>query len=325
MNTVQIPGVSFPVSRVCLGCAFLGTRESREQAFEIMDYYYSKGGRFFNTAHEYGGGLSERCLGDWVRERGVRNEVVLTSKGGEDVTMPNAAAAHREDLLQDIDESLSRMGLDYLDFYMLHVDDLRVGVDEIVSTMEEIMKSGKIRHYGCSNWTPERQRAAAAYAREHGMQGFVIDEIEFNLARSNQSNQNISKWLDESYIQLHEEDGVCVGAYSSVASGLFEKYIRAGGVSGWHEGLVHLYDNPYNRELAERMKKLSSETGWTTSQIMLAWLAQHPYKFPTFALMGASRVSQLEDSLAYESIVLTPEMKQYLRPDWRDFPEGKRI
>ena len=69
MNTIQIPGVSFPVSQICLGCAYFGSRESKEESYAIMDYYYSRGGRFFNTAHEYSDGISERCLGDWVRDR----------------------------------------------------------------------------------------------------------------------------------------------------------------------------------------------------------------------------------------------------------------
>ena len=158
MKTIQIPGVEFPVSQFCLGCAYLGSRESEELSFALMDCYYEHGGRFLNTAHEYSEGASERTVGKWMRERGVRTEMIVTTKGGEDRRVPGIRALHREDLLEDIDESLMRTGFDYFDFYLLHVDDVRVPVEEVVSTMEEMRKAGKIRYYGCSNWTAARQK-----------------------------------------------------------------------------------------------------------------------------------------------------------------------
>ena len=84
MKTVQIPGVPFAVSQICMGCAPHGTSIPTPAAHEILDYYYANGGFFFNTAHEYGDGLSEKCLGEWVASRGVRDKVIITTKGGED-------------------------------------------------------------------------------------------------------------------------------------------------------------------------------------------------------------------------------------------------
>ena len=331
MKTINIPGVSFPVSQICLGTAFFNSEKyvPKDRSFELMDYYFRQGGRFFNTAHEYGNGLSELCLGEWVRTRGVRDQVILTSKGGEDATrIPHCRAMRREELLEDIDESLERMGLEYLDFYMLHLDDPSVSVEEIVGTMEDIKNAGKIRYYGSSNWSPERQREAAAYAKKMGYQGFVIDEIEYSVARSNNVNENKGiKWLDESFVELHEEDGMCVGAYSALAHGIFQKYAKNGSFEksgglisddGWYK----IFSNPYNREVAERLVKLSKETGWSVVQIQLAWLADHPHNFPCFSIIGASKIYQLEDSLAASDITLTPDMISYLVPDRREFPDG---
>lgn len=325
MKTVQLPRASFAVSGLCMGCAPFGSSVPQQTAHEILDYYYVQGGFFFNTAHEYGNGLSEKCIGDWVRSRGIRDKVIITTKGGEDNCGPSVLTLHREDLLQDMDESLSRLGMDHVDLFMLHVDDPAVEIGEIMETLEDLRKAGKTRYYGCSNWSPERQRAAAGYASAHGCQGFVIDEIEFNLARNNRSNRGVCKWLDESFIALHEEDGVCVGGYSALASGIFSQYVHTGNFDFLVNGKAALFDNPYNREMAQRIRKLSSETGWTAAQIQLAWLMHHPYRFSSFPIIGATETAHLEDSLKAFEIRLTPDMMAYLRPDHRNFPEGKRI
>ncbi len=325
MKTVQIPGVPFAVSQICMGCAPHGTSIPTPAAHEILDYYYSKGGFFFNTAHEYGDGLSEKCLGEWVASRGVRDKVIITTKGGEDGNVPGSLTLHRDDILQDMDESLARLGMDYVDFYMLHVDDPTVEIGEIVETLEELRKAGKLRYYGCSNWSVERQRAAAEYAKAHDYPGFVIDEIEFNLARNNRTNRGVCKWLDEDFIALHEEDGICVGGYSALAAGIFSQYALTNNFDHLVSWRGSLFDNPYNREMAVRIKKLSDETGWTATQIQLAWLTNHPYRFPSFSIIGAGEVAHLEDSLGACDLRLTPDMVDYLRPDPSGFAEGQRI
>ena len=325
MKTVQISRVPFAVSKICLGCAPYGTSIPKPLAHEILDYYYDKGGFFFNTAHEYGDGLSEQCLGEWVRSRSLRDKVIITTKGGEDGKVPGTLTLHREDLIQDMDESLSRLGLDYVDFFMLHVDDPAVDISEILDTLEDLRKAGKMRYYGCSNWSFERQRAASDYAKAHGSPGFVIDEIEFNLARNNRTNRGICKWLDEDFIALHEEDGVCVGGYSAMASGIFSQYALTENFDHLVTWRASLFDNPYNREMSVRIKKLSNETGWTAAQIQLAWLMNHPYRFPSFSIIGAMEIAHLEDSLGACDIRLTPDMMDYLLPDYREFPEGQRI
>lgn len=325
MRTIQIPGVSFAVSQICLGCAPHGTSIPVIEAHKILDYYYANGGFFFNTAHEYGDGLSEKCLGEWVASRGVRDKVIITTKGGEDGNVPGTLTLHREDIIQDMDESLARLGMDYVDFFMLHVDDPNVEIGEILETLEDLRKAGKMRHYGCSNWSVQRQRAASDYAKAHGYQGFVIDEIEFNLARNNRTNRGICKWLNEDFIALHEEDSVCVGGYSALAAGIFSQYALTSNFDHLVSWRGSLFDNPYNREIAARIKKLSDETGRTAAQIQLAWLMNHPYRFPSFSIIGAGEVAHLKDSLAAFDLHLTQEMMEYLLPDYREFPEGQRI
>lgn len=321
MQTTQIPGVSFPVSKLCLGTARFGTLTSKEDSFATLDTYFQLGGRFFNTAHEYGAGQAEAVLGAWIRERGIRDQITVTTKGGEDMTKPRARDMGHDALLQDIDESLTRMGLENVDFYMLHLDDERVSVSEILETLEEIVKAGKARHYGCSNWSVPRQREAEAYAKSHGLQGFVIDEIQFNMAGDNERNINACKYLSPDFIALHEEDGKCIGGYSPLAAGCIAKLIRDGDTRNWRRETALRFDNAYTTEVAKRIKRLSEETGWTPSQIQLAWLLNPPFPFPSFLIFGASAPAQLEDSMRSFDITLTPEMIAWLQPDLRDYPE----
>lgn len=317
MNSIQIPGVAFPVSEFCLGCAYIGTKQNREESFAILDYYFEHGGRFLNTAHEYGFGKSEEAIGQWLRSRKNRDQMILTTKGGE---ANWRADMHREALLQDMDESLIRLGLDYVDFYMLHLDDESIGVDELLETLEEMRKAGKLRHYGCSNWSADRQRDAAAYAKAHGIQGFVIDEIEFNLAGRMVTNEDAAKWLDQKIADLHREDGICVGAYSPLVSGALSKLVRDGDTRNWNSYLSFNYDNPYTREVGRRLSVLCEETGHTAAQLQLAWLLNHPYGFPTFLITGVSSTQQLADSMITFDVEMTPEMIRYLRPDPEEFP-----
>ena len=315
MKSVQIPGVEFPVSQFCLGCAYLGSRESEKLSYELMDYYYENGGRFLNTAHEYSGGASERTVGKWIKERGVRSQMIVTSKGGEDRRVPSSLAMHREDLIEDVDESLVRAGFDYFDFYLLHVDDVTVSVDEVVGTMEEIRKSGKIRYYGCSNWTVGRQKEAAAFAKAHGLSGFKIDEVEMNVAKINRSNDTcISKWLDDEYIVHHKTSGMTVGAYSPVVSGVLAKLAIDGNTDRWSTHAKGWYDLPYNHEVARRLKKMSEETGYTIIQLQLAYVLAQPYGFPNFAISGSSTMEQLVENMKALEINMTPDMIEYLHP-----------
>jgi len=223
---------------------------------------------------------------------------------------------HHDQLLEDIDETLTRTGFDYMDFYLLHLDDESVPVAEIVESMAEIQKAGKIRHYGCSNWSIARQKEADAYALAHGLETFRIDEIEMNLTQRNVKNDDSNiKWLDADYIAYHNTSGRAIGAYSPIAVGLLTKLLRDGDTRAWNPYQIQKYDTPHNRELANRLKKLSEETGYTPTQLQLAWILNQPYDFPCFPIVGASKMYQLEDSLEAVNIELTPDMLSWLHGD----------
>ena len=318
MKTTMIPGFDKPLSSLCLGCAYLGSRENDELSMQIMDTYFENGGRFFNTAHEYGdNGSSEILLGRWARERGVRDQILVTSKGGEDDSAPDHDCRHMryDEVLEDIDEGLMRTGFDYFDFYMLHMDDRRVPVDEILAAMEKAKADGKIRHYGCSNWDIDRMEAAAAYSKEHGLEGFMIDEIEFNMAKNNVANDepdNPSRWMDRSYIEYHKKTNMAYAAYTPIVYGNLTKLLRDGDTRNWKKNTVFRFDNPYTRESARRIGIVAEQLGVSPTALQLAWVTSAPYGFPGFAIVGCSKVEQLTECLTASDIVIPEESIRWL-------------
>ena len=316
MKKIQLPGVSFPVSCLCLGCAYYGSRESESDSFYLLDIYYERGGRFLNTAHEYGRGLSEQTIGRWMRSRGVRDEMVITSKIGEDLTNPNSRAMRPHELHEDINETLSRIGYDYIEFALLHIDDPDIPVESILDTMEEIRQAGKILYYGCSNWSVERMTEADSIAKKKGYKGFCMNEIEMNLARRSIPNKDRStKWLDESFASYHRKTQMAVGAYSPLAAGALTKMMEEGGIERLSQYGRTAYLTPYNMEIARRLAALASETGYTGAQLQIAWLLSQPYGFPVFPIIGPRTPEQLIDCLGSLDIDLTPGQLSYLKPD----------
>lgn len=316
MREITLPGVSFPVSAICLGTAYFGTRDSEELAWEELDYYYEAGGRFINTAHEYGSGESERVIGRWLRDRGNRTEMVVTTKGGEDVNKPKARAMRRHELLEDVDECLERLGIDCIDFFLLHIDDPDVTVSVILDTLGDIQKAGKIRHYGCSNWSVERMDEAAAYADAHGIERFLMHEIEWNLAHNSIVNREMHiKWVDEEYITFHERTGMAVGAYSPMAQGIFSKYAANGNFETCTPGQRQAYESSYNRRMGDKLMTLSQQTGHSIVELQIGYLCAQPWKFTGFPIVGSSKLSQLQESLRGLDCHFTQDMLDYLQED----------
>ena len=165
----NIPGLDKPVSRIVYGCA--GMKMLRgEPADTQLDAAFAAGINAFDTARVYGG--LEKVLGDWIKSRGNREKLVLISKGAhpvftpkEDGTAETTRRLSREEIRKDIDATLLALGVDELDVYLLHRDDLSVPVGEIAEWMDELVKEGKTRTVGGSNWTFRRIAAPAGLRR----------------------------------------------------------------------------------------------------------------------------------------------------------------
>ena len=169
MRYDEVRGVGKRVSRLVQGTIMLRSEEL-EPGLELLDAVYGLGCNSFDTAHVYGGGEGERVLGQWIESRGVRDEVVILTKGAHHNADRRRVTPF--DIASDLHDSLARLRTDYVDLYLLHRDDPSVPVGPIVEALNEHLTAGRIRAFGGSNWSAERIRKANEYAKAHGLVPF---------------------------------------------------------------------------------------------------------------------------------------------------------
>ncbi|HMB95400.1 MAG TPA: aldo/keto reductase, partial [Tepidisphaeraceae bacterium] len=177
MKYGKIPGVEKNVSRIGIGSDF--SAAAHREAMFIFDDFFERGGNLFDTAYIYGGKEinSDLVLGQWIKSRGIaREQIVILGKAAHSpLCYPKAAA-------EQLNESLQRLGVDYLDIFMLHRDNLEVPVGEFIDVLNEQKNAGRIKSFGASNWTIARIEQANAYAAKKGISGFTAVSNNFSLA-----------------------------------------------------------------------------------------------------------------------------------------------
>lgn len=309
MRTVSISPALPPLSVIALGTATFGSAIPTETSEALLDAYIAGGGNVLDTAHCYaawlpdGEGASERCIGDWLMAREIRDQVVISTKGGH----PPMDALERPrlrpgQLTADLDDSLERLGVEHIDLYWLHRDDPAIPVGEILDTLEGHRKAGRIRAYGASNWSITRLDDAAVWAKKRGHAGFCADQPGWSLAEHRTDVPSIPGCLngDEVLRMWHHRMKFPTMAYTSQANGFFSKQPEQ----------VPAFDTPTNRERAMRARDLAKELDTTANRIALAWLTSQT--FPGIAIVGPKRVEQLADSLLAGDLQLTAEQVEWL-------------
>lgn len=309
-----IPNTELRPFPICLGTGRLGTATPHADAFTLLDAFVDQGGNFLDTAHVYGNWVpdaprsaSERTIGAWMVARGNRDKILVGTKGAH----PDLATMHLprltpHDIVQDMNESLAHLQTDYIDLYWLHRDDPFQPVGEILETLDAQMRAGKIRAYGCSNWSTARMTQAHDYARTHDLRGFVANQPLWSLARPNPAALGMPGMaaLDEEMMAFHQRTGLAIIPYSSQARGLFTKLERAG-VEGLSEGERKAYLNDKNLNRWRRAQELAYAHNATITQIVLAYLLAQPV--PTIPVVGCRTVAQLTDTLRAVNVHLSTE------------------
>ena len=291
--------VCFPLA---LGTAPFGTGIPRDTAFSIMDAYADLGGNLLDTAAVYGMGVSEQVIGDWMRSRALRNNMVISTKGGHPSLPDWGRRISDREIRSDMEASLRCLQTDYVDVYFLHRDDEDQPVEAIMPILDRLVREGKTRLIGASNWTASRIREANEFARENGMAEFSVSQILHNGAVINKEGvyDPTLVAMDETEHAAYAEMGMPVMAYTSQAQGLFS-HIRDRGYEGLSEGMVKTYLNPATRVRAERILSVSAETGVSPTAVSLAYLL-HDRRVKTFPILGISRPERLTEAMGVFSL-----------------------
>ncbi|MEO7241985.1 MAG: aldo/keto reductase [Variovorax sp.] len=322
MKHVSLQGLSGPldVSRLVLGTDYFGSTIVPGLAFEIIDAYVAAGGNTLDTARCYadwvpgGQGASERTLGAWLRERGARANVLISTKGGHPRfdSMQRGRLSHDE-VASDLAQSLETLEVERIDLYWLHRDDESQPVEKVMDMIARIAEGSHVRAFGCSNWRAERIEAANAHAIRQGTAPFCASQLQWSLAHSSAVKQDDETRvvMDDRELARYRHNRIPVVAYTSQAKGYFAKPLAGPGAA--NDKSLRWFDNPINRARRERLIALAEQSGRSRTAITLGYVLSQG--IAAMALIGPRTLAQLHDSMAVADVELSPEDLHQLMGD----------
>ena len=300
MEFAKLGRTGLTVSRVCLGTGTFGKQTDEAEAHRMLDHVAEAGVNFIDTADIYPPGAevgtSEIITGRWLRNK--RSQFILATKGGG--RMGPAAweqGNSRKHLLDAIDASLRRLNTDYVDLYQLHMDDPATPLDEMVEAMDAIVRSGKARYIGVSNFLAYRLARALGLQDTRKLARFVSAQPRYNL---------LFREVERELFPLAQEEGIAVIAFNPLAGGLLSgRYKHSdtpekGRFSAELGGFGKLYQARYwhEREFESvgKVQEIAEQQKTPVTTLSVAWVLANPAI--TSVILGASRLEQLTDTLA---------------------------
>ena len=290
------------VSPICLGTMTFGNYgwgSEDAEARRIFDRYIDAGGNFIDTADGYANGKSEQLVGAFLKDSQLRDRVVLATKFTFNTTEgnPNAGGNGRKNIFRALEASLRRLAADYVDLYWLHAWDMVTPVEEVVSTLSDLVREGKIRYYAFSDVPAWYASRAVTLAECHGLDRPIAFQLEYSL---------VERTIEREHSPAARELGMGICPWSPLAGGfLADKYKRDQSSSEQNSRLEVLKSgqNPVFHKFTDRnwrildaLRSVAQALGRTPAQVALNWVITQPGV--TSTILGARRFEQLEDNLA---------------------------
>ncbi len=313
MQFTKLGHTGLDVSRICLGCMTYGVPErgnhlwtlDEETSRSFIRRALESGINFFDTANVYSDGTSEEFLGRAIRDFSRRDEVVLATKvHGRMRPGPNGAGLSRRAILGEIDNSLRRLGTEYVDLYQIHRWDDVTPIEETLEALHDVVKAGKARYIGASSMYAWQFCSALHLQKQHGWSRFVTMQNYYNLVYREEERE---------MMPLCEAEGVGVLPWSPLARGrLTRDWDQSSHRKETDEFGKTLYERTAgaDRVVVERVAALAVKRSLPRAQIALAWVLQK--SFVTAPIVGASKPSHLDDAVASLDVKLTPEEVEFL-------------
>ncbi|MFN3334686.1 MAG: aldo/keto reductase, partial [Caldilinea sp.] len=293
------------VSEICLGTMQWGWTADEETSQAVMDAFVEAGGNFIDTADVYSnwapnnpGGVSEEIIGRWMKARNNRDQVVVATKArGRMWEGPNGEGLSRIHLIKACEDSLRRLQTDYIDLYQMHWYDEDTPIEETMEALDTLVRQGKVRYVGCSNYPAWRLMEALWASDKRNLVRYDSIQPHYNLAHRAEFERE-AREVCVTY-------GIGVIPYSPLAGGfLTGKYSRESEtVSARAEGIKRRYFNERGWRILDAVMAVAKESGSTPTAVSLAWLLAQPGM--TAPIIGANSVEQLQASLAASGLQLT--------------------
>ncbi len=303
MEYTRLGKTGLMVSELCLGCMTFGQEADEETSGELVGRFLEAGGNFLDTADVYSDGVSEEITGRALK--GVRDDVVLATKVrfpmGEG---PNDVGLSRKHIMQGCEDSLRRLGTDYIDLYQVHCWDEATPLEETLSALTDLVRSGKVRYIGVSNFTGWQLTKSLAVSEAKGFEKFVCLQPQYSLVERN---------IELEILPVCVEEGLGVIPWSPLGGGFLSGKYRRGEeppedsrIAGAVESMEEYWDRratERNWATLDAVDRISEETGKSYAQISLNWLLRQGAV--TAPIIGARTTEQLEDNLGASGWELT--------------------
>lgn len=313
MEYVKLGNTGLEVSKVCLGCMGFGTVTEgfhkwvldEEKSRDIIKQALDAGINFFDTANIYSVGSSEEILGRAIRDYADRDKVVIATKVFMPMHQgPNSRGLSRKMILSELDKSLERLGMDYVDLYIIHRWDYHTPIEETMEVLHDLVKSGKVRYIGASAMYAWQFQKAQYIAEKNGWTKFISMQNHYNM---------IYREDEREMLPLCRDMNVALTPYSPLAAG---RLTRDWDATTYRyesdETAKQKYDGTeeQDRKIVERVAELAEKKGVKRVHIALAWLL---HKEPVVApIIGATKRSHIEDAIAAIKVTLSEAEMQYL-------------
>jgi aryl-alcohol dehydrogenase-like predicted oxidoreductase len=308
MEYVRLGRTGLKVSRLCLGCMTYGEplrgnhpwTLPEEQSRPLLKQAIEAGINFFDTANVYSDGTSEEILGRAIRDFSRREEAVIATKvQGRMRKDPNGSGLSRKAIFTEIDNSLKRLGTDYVDLYQIHRWDYQTPIEETLEALHDVVKAGKARYIGASSMFAYQFAKCLAIAERNGWTRFVSMQNHYNLLYREEERE---------MLPLCRDEGIAVIPWSPLARGRltrdFDEVTHRMETDAYGKHL-HKRLGDADRKVADAVAAVAAARGVPRAQVALSWVA---HKSPVTApIIGASKASQFDDAVAALSLKLTPE------------------
>lgn len=322
MEYVKLGRTGLDVSKLCLGCMSYGVPErgmapwslNEEQSRPFIQKALEAGINFFDTANIYSDGTSEEIVGRALKDFARRDEIVLATKLFFRMSPgPNGVGLSRKAIMNEIDNSLLRLGTDYVDLYQIHRWDNTTPIEETMEALHDVVKAGKARYIGASSMYAWQFMKAQHTAERHGWTKFVSMQNHLNLLYREEEREMLPLCLEE---------GVGVIPWSPLAKGRLTR--------DWNEQTARSEIDPVgkafyestmveaDRRVVERVAEVAGKRGIARAQVALAWLQQKDAV--TAPIIGATKIHHLEDAVSALSVKLAPEEISYLEEAYIPHP-----
>lgn len=288
MEYCYVPDTGLKVSRLCVGTMNFGSKLDLAQSTRVVNLALDEGVNFFDTADAYADGASERILGQALGTR--RQEVVVASKVGFPVGMHSTFSLSRGNILRRLEESLARLGSDYLDLYYLHQPDPNTPLAESVMTMADLVREGKVRYWGLSNYAAWQFSEAVALCQRYGWPEPMIAQSAYNV---------LARGLEQELVPFLREKKKGLAVFNPLAGGLLTGKHRPGvptpGTRFENQNYQKRYWREDNFSAIAELEKLAREHGRSILELSLGWCLSKSWV--SAIILGFSSAKQFESNL----------------------------